>query len=62
MTPKEMAFTIGNGLLSFRVAGLDLPRVARLSIEFLFCLLRESGMHILFKELRMSGITTGNDK
>jgi hypothetical protein len=30
MTPKEMAFTIGNGLLSFRVAGLDLSRVARL--------------------------------
>jgi hypothetical protein len=28
MTPKEMARTIGNRLLSFRVAGLDLPRVA----------------------------------
>jgi len=30
MPRKEMAFASGNGLLSFRVAVLDLPRVARL--------------------------------
>jgi len=31
MTPKEMAFTIGNGLLSFRVAG---PLAQAVSPEF----------------------------
>jgi hypothetical protein len=52
MIPKEMAFTIGNGPLSFRVAGLDLPASLAWisSIEFLFCLLRQSAMHILFSK------------
>ena len=38
-----MGFTIGNGLLSFRVAGLDLPRVA--SPDFV------AGIFILFTSL-----------
>ena len=42
MPPEEMAFTIGDGLLSFRVAGSTcLASLAWISsIEFLFYLLR----------------------